>query len=52
MEWIIGLAVALIAAVLAFVYLPNPISWIVGLLILVVVVAVALGGRRGRSPRL
>lgn len=45
---IIGLIVAFIAAVLAFIYVPDPLGWVVGLLILVIIVVVALSGRRGR----
>lgn len=49
-NWI-GLVIALVCAVLAFIYLPAPINWIVGLIILLVVVAIALQGR-GRTGRL
>jgi hypothetical protein len=47
----IGLVIALVAAIVAFIYLPTPINWIVGGLILLFVVAIALQGR-GRTGRL
>lgn len=49
-----NLAVAafiLIVAVLAFMFLPSPLNWVVGLVLLGLAVVVALGGTRGRSPR-
>lgn len=41
---IIAAAVALIAAVLAFIYIPGPINWIAGLVLLVVAVVIAVNG--------
>jgi uncharacterized membrane protein YccC len=42
MHWIIGLVIAVICAILCFMYLPSPINWVVGLVILAVVAVAAL----------